>query len=91
MTLSKGSTFLVAFVIDDRPVVVNTIFTGKYVTLNGEQTYQLENPNNNNPYYFTEAQLKECLPLNDTSMMGEDAELTLGQALQAQPYTSLQG
>jgi|5B_taG_2_1085324.scaffolds.fasta_scaffold00279_30 hypothetical protein len=78
MTLSKGSTFFVAFVIDDRPVVVQAIFTGRYVTLNGEQTYQLENPNNQNNYYFTEAQLKECAPLNDSSLMGEDAELTLG-------------
>ena len=77
MKLSKGSTFFVAFVIDDRPVVVQAIFTGKYVTLNGEQTYQLDNPGNGNNYYFTEAQLRECAPLNDSSLMGQDAELTI--------------
>ena len=78
MNLSKGSTYFVCFMIDDKPVVVNAIFTGKFLTLDGNKTYQLIHATKNNPYYFTESQLVACLPLNDPSLMGEDAELTLG-------------
>ena len=81
MHLVKGSTYFICFIINDKPVVVNAIFTGKFTTLDGSKTYQLQNPNNDRNYYFTEPQLTECLPLNDPSLMGDDAELTLGQAL----------
>ena len=77
MTFKKGSTILVAFDIDGRAAIATCVFTGKYATLNGKEVYQLVNVNNNNPYYFNEAQIRECAPLNDESLMGEVEELTI--------------
>ena len=78
MNLTKGCEFMIAFLIDDRSVLVNTIFTGEYVDINGTRSYFLENANNTDKVYtFTETQLTECLPLNDPSMRGSVDELTL--------------
>ena len=78
MNLTKGCEFMIAFLIDDRSVLVNTIFTGEYVEINGTRSYFLDNANNpDKTYTFTETQLAECLPLNDASLRGSVDELTI--------------
>ena len=70
MELTALSTYYVAFIIEDKSVMCATIFTGEYVDINDERLWILENKNNGNEYTFTDAQLKECLPLNDATARG---------------------
>ena len=70
MELIKGCTYYIAFIIEDKSVMCATIFTGEYVDINDERLWILENKNNGNEYTFTDAQLKECLPLNDATARG---------------------
>ena len=77
MTIKKGATILVAFMIDGRAAICTCVFTGRYANLGGKDVYQLVNVNNDNTYYFNEDQIREAGPLNDESLMGEVEELTV--------------
>ena len=77
MSIAKGSTYLVMFLINDKSVLVNTVFTGQYVDVDGVRNYFFNNEGSDKPYTFTAKELTAFLPINDESLRGELDELTI--------------
>ena len=79
LELIAGQKYIVAFIIDNVSVLVETIYTGTYVECNGEQLYILEHATTNKPYGFTKTQLDECAGFNTPEARKEvDGPLTVG-------------
>ena len=77
MSIAKGSTYLVLFVINEKPIMVSTVFTGQYVDVDGIRNYFFVNEGSDKPYTFTAKELTAFLPLNDESLRGTVDELTI--------------
>ena len=78
LDLTPGSTYLVVFVIKGKSRLVETIFTGKYISINGTDVYVLENASTNRPYGFTKAELDTFAPMNSEAASQTCDKLTVG-------------
>ena len=78
LDLTPGCTYLVVFVIKGQSRLVETIFTVKYLPINGTDVFVLENASTNRPYGFTKKELDSFAALNTDTASQTCDKLTVG-------------
>ena len=64
LELIAGQKYVVAFIIDNTATLVECLFTGEYVQVNGEDLFILTNKSSGKEYGMTKKQLDDFAGIN---------------------------